>query len=549
MFVPPPPPPYQLPTSVVELSVRCDSLADMDVLSKSDPICVLSLQQGQGWKEMGRTERIQDSLSPAWQKKFVMDYKFEERQQLRFTVYDVDSASTELEDHDYLGYLEVSLAEVVASQSRGFSRKLSGRGGTIHILSEELSSNKEEVTFNFYAQKLDKKDFFGKSDPYLEVSRSTESGQYAVIHRTEVVMNNLNPQWKQFSLPVRTLCNGDYQRDLLFSVFDWDSDGEHDFIGSFHTNLDTLKAGPGPGNYYDCINEKKRAKKGSKYRNSGLVFLQDISIVTVPSFLDYIQGGTQVNFTVAVDFTGSNGHPQDYQSLHYNDPSGQPNQYVTAIRAVGEIIQDYDHDKQFPALGFGAKIPPNWSVSHEFYLNLSTSSPFCEGVEGILAAYYNSLQAVQLYGPTNFSPVINHVAKFASAYQVDPSQYFVLLIITDGIITDIDATKAAIIKASSLPISIIIIGVGDADFTEMNALDSDDRLLRHGDLVAKRDIVQFVELRQFVSGSYWSKDLLAKNILAEIPAQLSSWMKMKGFKPTPANSTNQFNQGNFQTPS
>ena len=36
MFVPPPPPPYQLPTSVVELSVRCDSLADMDVLSKSD---------------------------------------------------------------------------------------------------------------------------------------------------------------------------------------------------------------------------------------------------------------------------------------------------------------------------------------------------------------------------------------------------------------------------------------------------------------------------------------------------------------------------------
>ena len=107
----------------------------------------------------------------------------------------------------------------------------------------------------------------------------------------------------------------------------------------------------------------------------------------------------------------------------------------------------------------------------------------------------------------------------------------------------------AIIKASSLPVSIIIVGVGDADFTEMNALDSDDRLLRHGDLVAKRDIVQFVQLRQFVGGSYWSKDLLAKNILAEIPAQLSSWMKMKGFKPTPANSTNQFNQGNFQTPS
>ena len=229
---------------------------------------------------------------------------------------------------------------------------------------------------------------------------------------------------------------------------------------------------------------------------------------------------------------------------------GNPNQYVTAIRAVGEIIQDYDYDKQFPALGFGAKVPPHWSVSHEFYLNLSPSSPFCEGVEGILTAYHQSLQAVQLYGPTNFSPVINHVARFASAYQSDPSHYFVLLIITDGIITDLDATKTAIIKASSLPVSIIIIGVGDADFTEMNALDSDDRLLRHADLVAKRDIVQFVELRQFLSGSLWSKDLLAKNILAEIPAQLSSYMKMKGFKPiqTSLNNTDQFKQGNFPNP-
>merc|ERR1712062_656272 len=73
--------------------------------------------------------------------------------------------------------------------------------------------------------------------------------------------------------------------------------------------------------------------------------------------------------------------------------------------------------------------------------------------------------------------------------------------------------------------------------------DSDDRLLRHANLVAKRDIVQFVELRKFVTGSFWSKELLAKNILAEIPAQLSSWMKMKGFKPKP----NLLNQGNLST--
>ena len=55
-----------------------------------------------------------------------------------------------------------------------------------------------------------------------------------------------------------------------------------------------------------------------------------------------------------------------------------------------------------------------FKVSHEFFLNLS-DSPYCDGIEGILAAYHNSLINVQLYGPTNFAPVIRHVARFAQA--------------------------------------------------------------------------------------------------------------------------------------
>lgn len=46
----------------------------------------------------------------------------------------------------------------------------------------------------------------------------------------------------------------------------------------------------------------------------------------------------------------------------------QLNAYAMALKAVGEIIQDYDSDKMFPALGFGAKLPPDGRVSHEFAL-------------------------------------------------------------------------------------------------------------------------------------------------------------------------------------
>lgn len=91
-------------------------------------------------------------------------------------------------------------------------------------------------------------------------------------------------------------------------------------------------------------------------------------------------------------------------------------------------------------------------------------SPYCFGVHGVLEAYHNALQQVTLYGPTNLAPVINHVARFAATYK-DGRQYFILLILTDGVITDMDNTINAIVNASNLPMSIIIVGVGNEDFS------------------------------------------------------------------------------------
>ena len=88
------------------------------------------------------------------------------------------------------------------------------------------------------------------------------------------------------------------------------------------------------------------------------------------------------------------------------------------------------------------------------------------------------------------------------------------------------------IATKGLPMSIIIVGVGNEEFDAMEELDSDDRLLRHGSLQASRDIVQFVELRKYIQRSgVWSKEQLAKEVLAEIPGQMLSYMKSKGFKP------------------
>ncbi|NXG48043.1 CPNE2 protein, partial [Psilopogon haemacephalus] len=89
------------------------------------------------------------------------------------------------------------------------------------------------------------------------------------------------------------------------------------------------------------------------------------------------------------------------------------------------------------------------------------------GVEGIVQAYSSCLPHIRFYGPTNFSPIVNHVARFAAQaaqQQEAATQYFILLIITDGVISDMEETRQAVVQASRLPMSIIIVGVGNADF-------------------------------------------------------------------------------------
>ena len=528
------------PASTVELSISCAHLTDMDVFSKSDPFCVLYMKDGDRWLLVDKTETIDNTLDPVFEKKFVLQFRFEERQLLRLSVYDRDGPSQKLADHDFIGQAECSLGEVVSQQGKGLTRHLVGDKSTntnskqtITVIAEELISSKEVLKLSLGAKGLEKKNWFGlgSSDPFLTISRAGEHGQWTVVHRTEVIMSNLNPAWKPFTVSLTALCNADHHRTLRFSVDDWEANGSHHHIGELETCVADLLSGKPER---PLVSKKKKQKKGEKYANSGLLLVNSCQIELQPTFLDFISGGTELSFTVAIDFTASNGSPQDPRSLHYNDPTGAPNQYVTAIRAVGSIVQDYDSDRLFPALGFGARVPPDGRVSHEFFLNLQ-ENPYCEGVDGILAAYYQSLNAVQLYGPTNFAPVINHVAKFATAFQNDPSNYFVLLIITDGVITDLDATKNSIIAASSLPLSIIIVGVGVEDFSAMDELDADDSLLRNNGLTAERDIVQFVEMQKFLrkQGSHitWNKEMLAKEVLAEIPDQLVGYMKKKGFAP------------------
>ena len=78
-----------------------------------------------------------------------------------------------------------------------------------------------------------------------------------------------------------------------------------------------------------------------------------------------------------------------------------------------------------------------------------------------------------------------------------------------------------IVHGSTLPMSIIIVGVGIADFEQMEALDGDVAPLYSKNLrkYRDRDIVQFVPFSQLKNDPV----RLAKEVLAEVPKQMTDY--------------------------
>jgi hypothetical protein len=133
-------------------------------------------------------------------------------------------------------------------------------------------------------------------------------------------------------------------------------------------------------------------------------------------------------------------------------------------------------------------------------------------------------------GPTVFAEVIQFAASQAQSKQeanhrIGKQSYTILLILTDGAVTDIESTKQAIRYASSAPLSIVIVGVGNADFSAMQFLDDFQR----DEGGRTRDIVQFVEFNRHRH----SRESLTRETLDEIPDQLVGYFVSNNIMPLP----------------
>ena len=153
-----------------------------------------------------------------------------------------------------------------------------------------------------------------------------------------------------------------------------------------------------------------------KGQQGAQLHINNFSIKNTITFLDYIMGGCNINVHVAIDFTLSNKDPKEPDSLHYLNPLTMVNNYSEAIKSVIGILENYDSDRMFPTYGFGGK-PPGGGidrVSHCFALNGDIFDPECNGVKGVMNAYFKAINKVQLYGNTQFHHILDYVSSCAA---------------------------------------------------------------------------------------------------------------------------------------
>jgi hypothetical protein len=135
----------------------------------------------------------------------------------------------------------------------------------------------------------------------------------------------------------------------------------------------------------------------------------------------------------------------------------------------------------YPFFGFGAIPKGKSKVSHFFALNGNELDPKICGVDAVIQSYRDILPTLKMSGPSLFAPLLQeckHLVEFCNDFKT----YHILVIVTDGEIHDMEETieEIADIAERNLPVSIIIVGVGDQDFSSMVKLDGDEVAIKKG---------------------------------------------------------------------
>ncbi|CAK76117.1 unnamed protein product (macronuclear) [Paramecium tetraurelia] len=497
---------------------------------------------------VGETEVSKSSLDPDFKQPIPIMYKFNKKQKLTFQIVDADQELsnqliTQSNQAALVGSCKQPLAKLMgARNSLSQLNLLKGdeivgniiihvtKKGPQIIGQKQQGPKVTEIKWRWAGVKLLDLDFFTKSDPFAKF-HSVNGDQIDLIHQTEIIKNNLNPNWMGWETTEEQAFK--HSKQLYVEVMDYDKLGSQQ-IG--HVTID-----------YNEIKNNKRAEfplLTPKGKNAGTLKLVELAIIEPPieaveivqeepkdpTFLDYLMGGWQMSLTIGIDFTFSNQPITKPDSLHKIDPN-KLNYYQQAMKVIGGEIVAFDYDKEVPVYGFGGtpKLPTYTKNTMDdcFPINGNKDNSNCQDIKGILEAYVSAVPQIVFSGPTFIANVLSKAHQFA-VENAKQNIYTVAMILTDGQIEDQDDAIKVLLQCQNLPMSIVIIGVGDENFKYMKQFDDPKFLKKHAkENQTIRDIIQFVSFQDFKNDI----EQMSSVVLDQLPKQFMDYMHVNNILP------------------
>ena len=234
-----------------------------------------------------------------------------------------------------------------------------------------------------------------------------------------------------------------------------------------------------------------------------------------------IPNQNEINSSIKINNNNNNNILLENNNLNDIENEYIGNDYEIAIKSCGDIVAYYDYEQLFPVYGFNAENKSQNLPKLEqcFPINFNKDNPKINKISGVLKEYRKCLEKINLADSSTLAPVFKHIFSSNNIDKNNIIDYKILMILTDGIISDMNDTIEEIKKCVSLPLSIIIIGIRFANFKNMEKLDDD--------IETDRDIVKFVPFNKYKG----DPSLLAKQVLEEIPKQIVRFYKQNKKKP------------------
>jgi len=228
----------------IELYVACRDLKNLDAFSKSDPQVRFYFKENDQWNLFGKTEVIENNSNPTFNTSFVIDSTWGAQHRLMFEVLDSDGETS----FELIGKAETTVAEILGTKKKLLTLDLMGNEskltGELVIRAENIRKASHMVSLQCTASNLVNKDgLFGKSDPFLKFYKIRQGGDQLLVHETEPIMNNLAPEWKLFKIQDYKLSENDHNTHFRVECWDYEENGNHQYIGGCETSLNDLRNG------------------------------------------------------------------------------------------------------------------------------------------------------------------------------------------------------------------------------------------------------------------------------------------------------------------